>query len=76
MNSALMQPHSEKPKNGNLGPETESKVQFIRIDDGHVLARVTRGNTVVEAIISTVPPEGSDIEGTQPAVAVVTQDTP
>jgi hypothetical protein len=76
MNSALMQPGSEKAKKGNLGSETESKVQFIKIDDGHVLARVTRGATVVEAIISTVPPESSDILETLPTPAVATQGTP
>lgn len=59
MDSALMQNQSEIPKNGTTQPTSESKVQFIKIDDGHVLARITRGNTVVEAIISTVPPESS-----------------
>ncbi len=76
MNSALMQPRSEKAKNGDPGPETGSKVQFIKIDDGHVLARVTRGSTVVEAIISTVPPESSDILEMLPTAAIATQDTP
>jgi hypothetical protein len=35
------------------------QVEFIKIDDGHILVRTTRGNVVTEAVISTVPPSES-----------------
>lgn len=76
MNTALMQTRSESPKNGTTEPAGGSKVQFIKIDDGHVLARITRGNTVVEAIISTVPPESSDIEELLPTINAFNDDAP
>jgi hypothetical protein len=34
----------------------KSDLQFMKIDDGRVLAKVTRGGQSVEAIIHTVPP--------------------
>jgi hypothetical protein len=53
-----------------------SNVQFIKIDDGHILARVTRGETVVEAVISTVPSESSEGEETEIEAVCSAQDMP
>jgi hypothetical protein len=73
MNSALAQP---RPAAKNVGTKAEPKLEFIKIDDGHILARVTRGDTVAEAIISTVPPGNHDDEEALPNVAAVSQDAP
>jgi hypothetical protein len=35
----------------------EPKVEFIKVDDGNILVKATKGGIVSEAIISTVPPE-------------------
>lgn len=74
MNSALTQPGPEA-KNTDQGIEPE--LEFIKIDDGHILVRVTRGDTVTEAIISTVPSEDNQEFGnTETPSAAVSRDTP
>jgi hypothetical protein len=75
MNSALTQSGSEKATN-EASLTDKPTLQFIKIDDGHILARVTRGNSVAEAIIHTVPPENSDDDETRPNTPAVSQDAP
>jgi hypothetical protein len=51
----------------------DPQVEFIKIDDGHILVRTTRGSIVTEAIISTVPPREGRSRRSAPASAVLGQ---
>jgi hypothetical protein len=70
MNSTSTQSRIEE------APRSEPKLEFIKIDDGRLLVRVTRGNSVTEAIVHTVPPETHEPDETQLDVPTVAQDAP
>ena len=73
MSSTLTQSRSEMARN-NGDPKDEPKLEFIKIDDGRILVRVTRGSNVAEAIIHTVPPENYEDDETQSGVPAFSQD--
>jgi hypothetical protein len=43
-------------------PSSEARVEYFKIDNGQILVRITRGTKVVEATISTVPPEETQMD--------------
>lgn len=56
-------------------PSSEARVEYFKIDNGHILVRITRGNKIVEATISTVPPEEAQTDSSATdAPAAVLED--
>ncbi len=54
---------------------SDAQVEFIKIDDGHILVRTTRRGETTEAVISTVPPGKVRPERRSASSPVLTRQT-